>query len=297
MQINNEQANALRSTSKELAMAMHQSDMKDVSLYEELTKVNNELTNLQREMARKNAELEKLNQQKSRFLGMAAHDLRTPLGIILSYADFLETEASAVLNEEHREFISTIKQTSEFMLNMVTDLLDVTAIESGQLVLNRRPTHLSDLVQRNVQMNGVLAVRKDISVHFEPGTSPCVVELDSGKIDQVLNNLISNALKFSHPGTVVDITMEPGDREVVVTVNDQGQGIPEADLPKLFKPFGRTSVNTTAGEQSTGLGLSIVRRIIEGHGGRIWVESKVGKGSAFHFTLPMPPRCKTPESN
>lgn len=260
---------------------------KDEALFEELSRVNNEFANLQREMAKKNADLAKLNELKNRILGVAAHELRSPLGVILSYAEFLEGHAAQTMDERQREFVTTIRQTSEFMLQMVTNLLDVAAIEAGTLTLDRQPTDLVALTRRNVRLNGVLSSRKGITIEFEAEGSVPEVALDRGKIEQVLNNLISNAVKFSHPDRVIDVSITAADGVATVAVRDQGQGIPAADLSKLFRPFSRTSVRSTAGEQSTGLGLAIVRNIVEGHGGRIWVESEVGRGSTFSFTLPL----------
>jgi signal transduction histidine kinase len=136
-------------------------------------------------------------------------------------------------------------------------------------------------------LNRVLATRKHITVEVDAPRALPPIPLDAGKIEQVLNNLISNAVKFSHRGTRVRVRLACAPEAVTVGVLDQGQGIPAADLTKLFQPFSKTSVQTTAGEQSTGLGLAIVRRIVEGHGGRIWVESEVGRGSEFSFTLPV----------
>ena len=195
-----------------------------------------------------------------------------------------------MLNEEQREFVITIKETSEFMLRLVTDLLDVSAIEAGQLNLDRHPGDLARLILRNVTLNRVLAARKNIDVAFAPPAEAVPLAFDAGKIEQVLNNLIGNAVKFSHRGTCVRVRLERAGEFAIVAVQDEGQGIPGADLPKLFKPFGKASVRTTGGEQSTGLGLAIVHRIVEGHGGRIWVESEVGRGSTFFFTLPLSAR-------
>jgi signal transduction histidine kinase len=285
--INSEQNNALRSALKELSVKEREERARDHKLYGDLSRVNNELATLQREMVRKNVELEKLNVQKNRILGVAAHDLRSPLGVILSYSEFLEAEAWDVLNTEQRDFVTTIKDTSEFMLRMVTDLLDVTAIEAGQLNLDRQPSDLAQIVGHNVTLNRVLAARKEIDVQLDKVPPLPPISLDSGKIEQVLNNLIGNAVKFSHRGSSVRVHLTRSSGSVTVAIRDQGQGIPTADLPKLFKPFGKTSVRSTAGEQSTGLGLAIVRNIVEGHGGRIWVESVVGEGSTFSFTLPV----------
>lgn len=267
------------------------------SVYEELSKLNNEMVNLQREMAKKNAELLKLDEQKNRLLGMAAHDLRTPLGIILSYSQFLESEAAAVLNADQREFVTTIKDLSKFMLQMVTDILDVTAIDAGQLKLNRQPADLARLIQQNVTLNRVLANQKGITLEFDQPNALPQVSFDARKLDQVLNNLISNAIKFSHRGTLVRIRLTCTEDAVTVAVQDHGQGIPAADFSRLFKAFSQTSVRSTAGELSTGLGLAIARTIVEGHGGRIWAESEVGKGSTFSFTLPIASEKKLGETS
>jgi len=260
---------------------------RDTRLYDDLSRVNNDLATLEREMVKKNVELAKLNEQKDRILGVVAHDLRNPLGVILTYSEFLEAEASDVLNAEQRQFVAAIKETSEFMLHMVTDLLDITAIEAGHLNLDRQPTDLGLLVLRNVTLNRVLAARKEIEVKLDPVPALPPIALDSGKIEQVLNNLIGNAVKFSGRGSLVRVVLTLSKEFVTVAVTDQGPGIPASDLPQLFKPFGKASVRSTEGEQGTGLGLAIVHNIVDGHGGHIWVESEVGKGSTFSFTLPV----------
>lgn len=253
---------------------------------EALTSVNNELTNLQRELSRANVELGRLNEMKNELLGMAAHDLRNPLGIIHAYSEILESETAEALSPEHRAFIALIRQTSEQMVRLINDLLDVSQIESGKLHLDLRPVDLTALVERNAALNRVLAEKKRIELVCHAAPLP-LMALDPSKMEQVMNNLLSNALKFSHPATRVTVGLERDADSAALTVTDQGQGIPEADLPMLFKPFSRTHVRATAGETSTGLGLSIVRRIVEGHRGRIAVESKVGEGSTFRVWLPM----------
>ncbi|MEQ9103537.1 MAG: HAMP domain-containing sensor histidine kinase [Rhodothermales bacterium] len=259
-------------------------------MMDELTRINNELANLQRDLAKKNAELVSLNADKNRFLGMAAHDLRGPLGVILSYSSFLEDEAGHLLDDEQKEFVTTIKTTSRFMLQLVEELLDVTVIESGHLVLETEPVDLCALTHRMAQMNSVLATRKDIRIECAvangDAASPVVVEADPGKIGQVFTNLLSNAIKFSPPGTKVSVAIRADDDRATVRVTDEGPGIPADELPKLFLAFGQTSVQPTDGEPSTGLGLAIVKRIVEGHGGHVHVESTPGVGSTFSFSLP-----------
>jgi len=133
----------------------------------------------------------------------------------------------------------------------------------------------------------VLAQQKGIRLAIEHADDIPKMRIDRRKIEQVLNNLIGNAVKYSHRGTCITITITRGENHVTVKVTDQGQGIPSEDLPKLFKAFGRANVKATAGEQSTGLGLAIAHKIVEGHGGKMSVESQVGKGSSFSFQLPL----------
>ncbi len=286
MRISNEQINELRAAFKARAELDDERNHKDRHFYDELTRLNNELANLQRELMKKNVELERLNEQKNRFLGMAAHDLRNPLGAIMMYAEFLENEAADVLDDAQMEFLSIIKSTSEFMLQMVNDLLDLAKIESGKLQLELRRHDLVALALQNTKLNRLIANRKKIELSFVCSEEPIEMLIDPGKISQVFQNLISNAIKFSFPGTAVEIEIVKSPVQVTVKVKDQGQGVPEDQLHNLFKPFRKLGVKTTGGEESTGLGLAIVRKIVEGHGGAIGVESKDGVGSEFYFTLP-----------
>lgn len=285
--INNEQTNALRAALKELGQRQQLDASRDSRLYDDLSRLNNELATLQREMAKKNIELEQLNALKNELLGMAAHDLRSPLGVIQNYSDFLEADAGPLLNDEQRAFISTIKRTSRFMLGLVDDLLDVTTIEAGRLTLDRQPTDLGRLLADNVTINRTLAARKNIAVELAPAAALPLVALDSRRIEQVLNNLIGNAIKFSPPGRRVLVSAVTAGDAVIISIADQGPGLPASDLPDLFKPFARATARGTAGEKSTGLGLAIVRKIVEAHGGRIWVESEPGKGATFVVSLPV----------
>lgn len=259
---------------------------RDTSLYDEISRLNNELGVIQRKLTKKNLELERLNKLKNEFLGMAAHDLRNPLGIILSYSQFLLEDTKASLSPDKEEIVSTIRNSSQFMLGLVNDLLDIATIESGELRLNQEPTDLNRLVGQVATLNRVLAAQKEITIQYiSTETIPTLI-LDGQKLVQVLNNLLSNAVKYSPPKSTVHIRVNKTPDGVIVTVKDEGQGIPLSEMDKLFKPFSVTSVRSTAGEKSTGLGLAISRRIIEGHGGKIWVESEVGHGSTFGFSLP-----------
>lgn len=255
--------------------------------YDQFTRLNNELSTLHRELAKKNAILKQLDKQKNQFLGMAAHDLRSPLNVILAYSEFVLEEGADSLSREHLEFISIIRSSSHFMFQLVNDLLDITQIEAGKLNLNRQPTDLISLLNHNINLNRVLIAKQQRKLVFHHADHLPELLVDAAKIEQVLNNLITNAAKFSEPGSTVTVSLSRQPEAVVVSVKDEGRGIPEAELGRLFKPFGRTSVQSATGEKSTGLGLVIVRKIVEGHQGKIWVESEFGKGSTFYFSLPL----------
>ncbi|MBF0430352.1 MAG: HAMP domain-containing histidine kinase [Fibrobacteria bacterium] len=252
-----------------------------------LVDANAEINNLARDLQKKNAELEQLNKLKNQFLGIAAHDLRNPLGIILNYSMFVADQAKEVLNEKQVKFLKRIKDSSYYMLKLVNDFLDVSKIESGKLELQLEPCNMHALIEQNVSLNQVFAEEKQIKLVFKSKQHIQEVMADNSKIEQVLNNLISNALKYSFPDTTVEVAITRQENKMVISVQDEGQGIPESELAKLFKPFQTTSVKSTAKEKSTGLGLLICKNIVKGHQGTIWVESEEGKGSKFCFSLPL----------
>ena len=286
-QINNEQSNIIRKLFQKEVKSVRKSTETSEYLFAEITNLNNNLVNLQRELTRKNIELERLNALKNKFLGMSAHDLRNPIGVIMGYSDYLLENTENKLSADQISMLETIQHSSEFMLHLLEDLLDITAIESGKLLLVLQKTDIQQLVRQNANLNGVLAAKKNIHFQVETfGTIP-EIKIDVNKIEQVMNNLNSNAIKYSMPETNIQINIRVEDGFIIVAVKDQGQGIPHDEIEKLFKPFQQISVRATGGEKSTGLGLSIVRNIVMGHGGNIWAESKVGVGSTFFFSLPI----------
>ena len=281
LNINNEQTNMLRSIIKDnLSPAPPASD----PMYDEISRLNNELVSMQRELSGKNAELEKLNKLKNQFLGMAAHDLRTPLHGILMYSYFL-LEQPEKLDADQIELITVIRNQSQYMEKLVNDLLDVATIESGKLQLDLQPVDIVKLARGNLTRNRQLASRKNITLDLEADPVPAAL-LDPSKMEQILDNLITNAVKFSPPGSRINVRLKNDGNGFLLSVQDDGPGIPAAEIGDLFKPFHRTSVKSTGGEKSTGLGLVIVKRIVTGHGGRIWVESQSGQGSTFYVTIP-----------
>jgi len=286
LSINNEQANAIRSLLKEQSLTNIGKEPLDEKLYEELSHLNNELATTQRELTKTNQKLEELNALKNQFLGIASHDLRNPLAVLLSYSEFLIEEASPKLNEEERKFLEVIHSSSQYMLGLVNDLLDVSKIESGTLELNKSPVDLLQLLQDTVKLNRIIAAPKGIAIIFEHEAALPVVSLDQEKMIQVLNNLIGNAVKFSPRGSTIEVRVLLQDKDkVAVSVRDHGPGISEADQERIFKPFMTAKNRGTAGEKTTGLGLAIAKKIVEGHGGVISLHSTMGEGSTFTVVL------------
>jgi len=172
-------------------------------------------------------------------------------------------------------------------LNLLNDLLDISKIESGKVQLNYAKVNYIDFLKSIIEQNQIIARQKDITISFQQETNDFIAQIDVQKIEQVLNNLLSNSIKYSETGTDVLLKLSISNNFFKTEVIDQGLGIPKDDIPKIFNPFQTTNVKSTAGEKSTGLGLAITKNIIAEHGGEIYVESEQGKGSNFYFLLPL----------
>jgi signal transduction histidine kinase len=231
-------------------------------------------------------QLSKANAAKNRFLGMAAHDLRNPLASIRGLAEFLRDGVVGPLTPEQIDLIKTIHEASQGMLDLVNELLDVATIESGELKLSLEPHDLTELIEKNIYLANIEAAKKRTKIVFAAPDHAAILPIDAGKIKQVVANLLSNALKYSPPGSTVTVELHRGKGTWAFSVQDQGPGIPENERDKLFKDFGRLSVKTTGGEKSTGLGLAICRNIVEAHRGTITAENLPQRGCEFRVTLP-----------
>ncbi|MBM3855177.1 MAG: hybrid sensor histidine kinase/response regulator [Verrucomicrobia bacterium] len=235
-------------------------------------------------------QLSKANAAKNRFLGMAAHDLRNPLASIRGLSEFLRDGAVGPLTADQLDLVQTIHAASQSMLEMLNQLLDVAAIEAGELKLHLEPTNLGDLAARSVAMINIEAGKKRTRVEFARPDPPVVLPADSAKMKQVIDNLLSNAVKYSPPGSTIRAYVQsgPAAAQCCFFVRDQGPGIPDDERDKLFKDFGRLSSKPTAGEKSTGLGLAICRNIVEAHRGTIAVANLPEGGCEFRVMLPSP---------
>jgi len=257
------------------------------SMRKSVLKLNQELNNLTRELHKKNAQLKRLNAEKNRFLGMAAHDLRKPIGLVMSYSEFLIDEASEVLNVEHQGFLNTINSSCTFMKRLVDDFLDVSAIEAGKFDLDLQPASILNVLEQSLELNNLQAAKKAIELEIRCDENFPLTPLDASKIEQVITNLVSNAIEHTPSQTKVIITLSHDKQWIFFSVQDAGPGIPADEMEKIFKPFEKTSVKKTGGEKSTGLGMLISRKVIETHGGHIWVESPPNKGAIIRFKIPI----------
>jgi len=244
----------------------------------------------QREGARVTAMLnEKLtaaNLEKNRFLGIAAHDLRNPLSSIRGLSQLMVE--NPMEPAEQKEFLDTIHRTSDETLGLVNDLLDVAVIESGKLDIKRKDQDLAKLVGQRIKHLEPHARGKGIAVKLDADGMRSA-SIDAARFGQVVDNLVSNAIKFSPAGTTVTVALRADGDNFVFSVQDQGPGIPEEERKLLFRSFQKLSARPTGGEKSTGLGLAIVKKVVDAHGGRIEVDSEPGRGTRFIVIAPIAP--------
>jgi signal transduction histidine kinase len=232
-------------------------------------------------------ELLELSELKNRFLGVAAHDLRSPLGTLRGYIHLLRRGTHGEMPGGAQETLERMDRACKTMLRLIEDFLDASVIESGRLELARRSIDLAAYLRERHADNLALAQARDIDLRLdlEPGLP--AVAIDPNRISQVINNLIGNALKFSGPQTAVTLGARTSGSTIRISVMDEGPGIPARETGQIFAGFGRTSVRPSGEDKSTGLGLAIAKRLVEAHGGTIDVSSKVGQGTTFVFSLPV----------
>ena len=237
------------------------------------------------------AELQALNLKKNEFLGMAAHDLRGPLGLIGAWAGMTlrQLQNGSLQPEKGIRDLGRVVAQAEQMNRLVSELLDISAIESGKVLIRAGAEDLRGLIGECEHLFGRIAADKGIALSVLQGEGPAPVQADRDRILEVLSNLISNAIKFTPPGGGVKVWCEQGPDGFVAHVEDSGPGLSNDDLKAVFRRFGTLSARPTGGAPSTGLGLAIVKKLVELHGGRVWVTSRPGKGARFSFSLPEPP--------
>ena len=224
------------------------------------------------------------NQQKNKFLGIVAHDLRSPLNGIVGLSELILDEIDTISRDEIQEYLSMVTESSADMLALINQLLDVSAIEKGTLDLDFVDLSLQELLEKRVYINRFSADKKGIRLHQDfQGDS--AVSVDPQHVGQVFDNILTNAIKFSPLNSDIYVGLANIDGFVQVDIRDEGPGISAEDQQKMFADFGTLSAKPTAGEKSTGLGLAIVKKIISSHGAEISVQSELGKGTVVSMAF------------
>jgi len=260
---------------------------KPINRHEALARIRNHLKmrNLMRLQREFIDGLKKANLAKNRIIGVASHDLRNPLASIRGLSEFLADLGP--LNDEQREVANTIQSTSDSMLHLVDELLDLSVIESGEERSEMEACQVLDLVASSLNIYQFTANKKGIKLELDDrGGVPELLMLDKMQFRRLIDNLLSNAVKYSPPESYIRVIAEQENGTLRISVEDEGPGIPEDEMHKLFTDFGKTSVQPTGNETSTGLGLSICKKIVESHKGEIFVRNRTDRsGARFSFEL------------
>lgn len=256
-----------------------------LSIILDKSKLTTELSDQKVLIEKQNERLNMLNDLKNTFLGIAAHDLRSPLANIRMILEMISSEEANQRNADAKQWIDELIGQTNYMLGFLDELLDVTRIESGKLILTPVWFDIAPFLEESVYRNNQLASQKKTTIKLEtlPQGQICG---DSKRLRQVLDNLLSNAIKYSPAQSLIKVRAKRLGKSWKIMVEDQGPGITKKDREKLFTDFARLSARPTGGEKSTGLGLAISRRVIKAHGGSIGVDSTPGQGSVFWFILP-----------
>jgi two-component system sensor histidine kinase ChiS len=256
-------------------------------LEEDFARSNREVFEMNEALVDANTRLSALDRMKDTFLSMITHELRTPMTAMIGLAENLEAGVYGPLNEPQTETLHKIIESGGRLRQLVNDLLDLSKMEAGMIRLQREPLDPRTLVEAVIHQLESFAEVGGVKLLNRVGYDLPEVDCDGQRIEQVLTNLISNALKFTPPAGTVTITATTQEQAVVFTVADTGCGIPSESQAHIFDKFIQLHPNRDDRTKGTGLGLAIVQHLVELHGGTVGVESEVGQGSRFSFSLPV----------
>jgi signal transduction histidine kinase len=238
------------------------------------------------ELGRLYKELETASRHKSDFLATMSHELRTPLNAIIGFSEVLHEQMFGELNERQAAYVNDVLKAGRHLLELINDVLDLAKIEAGRMELTLSDVAIPDLLRSALSMHSERAERAGVALALAADPDEIEIAADERRVRQIVFNLLSNAVKFTPTGGRVDVSARLDGGSVEIAVADTGPGIPAADLEKIFEEFEQASDGKQA-EEGTGLGLPLSRKLVELHGGRLWVESEPGRGSIFRFTLPV----------
>jgi signal transduction histidine kinase len=257
----------------------------DVPNRDELGSLGANVNRMNDELRRVYGELETASQHKSEFLANMSHELRTPLNAIIGFSEVLHQRLFGEINEKQEEYLEDILSSGNHLLSLINDVLDLSKVEAGQVTLDVAAFSLREALERGVVMVRERAITNGVRLSLELAPDVDGVRGDERRFRQIVFNVLSNAVKFTPAGGSVTVAAARVDGEVHVSVTDTGPGIARDDQQRIFDEFQQTGVGAEQRE-GTGLGLALSKRLVELHGGRIWVESEPGHGSRFVFTLP-----------
>jgi signal transduction histidine kinase len=240
-----------------------------------------------REIEEKSRQLEVVSQHKSEFLANMSHELRTPLNAIIGFSEVLTDRMFGELNEKQEEYLKDIYASGTHLLSLINDILDLSKIEAGRMELELTDFDLPTALDNALMLVRERAQRRNLTLHKDVDAGLGQIRADERKIRQVVLNLLSNAIKFTPEGGRIEVAAVPRDGLVEVSVSDTGVGIAPEDQEAVFEEFRQVGTADKKAE-GTGLGLTLCRKFIELHGGKIWVKSQPGAGSTFTFTIPLP---------
>ena len=259
----------------------------NVVLEDEVEKATAELRSANDDLQLANQEIQAASQMKSQFLAHMSHELRTPLNAIIGFSEVLEDQTFGPMNERQARYIQNILKSSRHLLSLINDILDLTKVEAGRMELISTEFHLQDCLRLTLDVLDPLARSKGIELFRELSDDFPIVQADEGRMRQILLNLLSNAIKFTSQGGKVTVIVDLVENDVVqVQVADTGIGIKKEHQDIIFSEFRQVDESYARRYEGTGLGLALTKRLVELHGGSIWVESEEGKGSTFTFTFP-----------
>ena len=231
---------------------------------------------------------ESIENIQSDFVTLASHQLRTPLSGIKWYVELLLAERDAKLSDKQRHYLKEVYRSNERAIHLVNDLLDVSRIQEGHIHLEYRSTKVEQVIQDIIDSLSTLLRSNKVRINFEIINGPLPpVNIDSEKLKRVVINLLSNSIKYSPDEGEIRLTVEQGNKELKISVEDSGVGIPKIDQKKVFNKFFRSINVIKLVPDGSGLSLFIAKSLIEAMGGRIWFESEEGRGTTFYFTLPV----------
>ena len=268
--------------------------LKNAELYEvlrektrQLDEQNQELLRQQQKLLEKTKEAEAASRLKSEFLANMSHELRTPLNVIIGFSELMLDQVPGPVNKKQRQCLEDILSSGRHLLGLIDQVLDLSKIESGKTELNLAAVALTEVIEslKNTMLPILAPKKQRLNIRVEEGLPP--VYADEAKLRQVFFNLLSNSSRFTPEGGKIEIEAVRNGTSCQVSVIDNGIGIKKEDQARIFEPFCQLDNAPTKGGGGTGLGLAVVKQIVEKHGGRIWVESEYGKGSRFTFTLPL----------